>query len=257
MNKNITKITSGLVVGSTLLMALAAFPASAQTVSASSTVKAAARLSTIITKANSDISMRLASLNDLNTKVQAMKNVSSTEKASISGEVQTSITNLNALQVKIDADTDAKTARADLASAINTTRIYALVIPQGYIEVGADRINTIGSLMTALATKLQARITTDQNAGDNVSSLQTALTDIGTQTTNANTQASTAQTGVANLVPDQGNTTVAASNKAALVATRANIKTATADLKTARQDIQAILNGLKSFHTTASTTVSQ
>ena len=160
-----------------------------------------------------------------------MKNVSASEKANISSEVQTNITGLTALQTKIDADTDITVARADAASVFTSFRIYALVIPQGYIEVGADRVNTISSLMTAFAVKLQTRITTDQNAGDNVAALQTALADIGTQTTAANAQASIAQDGVVNLTPDQGNATVAASNKAALVAARANIKTATSNLK--------------------------
>jgi hypothetical protein len=195
----------------------------------------------------------------LSAKVQAMKNVSASEKTSISNEIQTNITGLTALRAKIDADTVLATAKTDAATIFTTFRIYALVIPQGYIEVSADRISVISGLMTSLSTKLQARITADQNAGDNVASLQTALTDIGTQTTNANAQAGIAQSGVVNLNPDQGNKTVEASNKAALVAARANIKTATTDLKSARQDISTILAGLKSFHTTvsASTTVSQ
>lgn len=261
MTTNIKKIAAGLMVGSSVLMGLSTLSVSAQSVdvSASSSINVTTRLSDIITKANADVAARLASLNDLNTKVQAMKNVSASEKANISSEVQTNITGLTALQTKIDADTDITVARADAASVFTSFRIYALVIPQGYIEVGADRVNTISSLMTALAVKLQTRITTDQNAGDNVAALQTALADIGTQTTAANAQASIAQDGVVNLTPDQGNATVAASNKAALVAARANIKTATSNLKTARQDIQTIIDGLKSLDVSvsASTTVSQ
>jgi len=256
ITNNIKKIVAGAIVGSSLLMALTALPVGAQTVgvdvSASSTVNVAARLSAVITKANSDIAARITDLNNLNTKVQAMVNVSASEKTSISNEVQTNITGLTALQAKIDADTVLATAKSDAATIFTTFRIYALVIPQGYIEVSADKVNTISSLMTSLSTKLQARITADQNAGDNVASLQTALTDISTQTTNANSQAGIAQSGVVNLTPDQGNKTTAASNQAALVAARANIKTASADLKTARQDIQTILDGLKSFHATIS-----
>lgn len=265
MITNIKKIAAGLVVGSSVLIGVSTLAVSAQSVnvgtnvSVSSSISVTAKLSALITKANADVAARLASLNDLNAKVQAMQNVSATEKTNISNEVQTNISGLNALQAKIDADTDITVARADAASVFTSFRIYALVIPQGYIEVGADRVQTISSLMTALSTKLQARITADQNAGDNVTTLQTALADIGTQTTSANAQASIAQNGVVNLTPDQGNATVAASNKAALVAARANIKTSTSDLKIARQDIQTILNGLKSFHASmsASTTVSQ
>jgi len=259
MNTHIIKPASGMLVGSALIV-LAALPAAAQIkarasvtahISASST---AASLSNVIAAADRDLSIRITALTSLNTRVQAMKNVSATEKSSISTEVQTTISTLTSLKAKIDAETDAKTARTDLASAINSTRIYALVIPQGYIEVSADRVDTISSMMTALAAKLQVRITAAQTAGHNVSSLQAALTDIGTQTAAANTQATAAVSAVATLSPDNGNATVAASNKTALTGGRTDLKTATQDLKTARQDIAKITAGLKGFHMSASAT---
>lgn len=251
----IKKLAAGAMAASSLIMALAAFPAGAQTVNATVSAKADASLPTIISKGDADIAARLTSLNNLNTKVQAMANVSASEKASISSAVQTNISGLTTLKAKLDADTDVATARTDAKSIFGSFRIYALVIPQGYIEVSADKINTIGSLMTSLSAKLQTRITADQNSGKNVASLQTALNDITTQVTNANSQASIAQSGVVSLTPDQGNATVAASNKAALVSARANTKAATADLKTARQDIKTITDGLKSFDASASSTV--
>jgi hypothetical protein len=258
------KTISAILATATLLAVFVATPASADTTNASSTRAAkmaanqATKLTALITKTDTAIEARITSLNTLNTKVQAMKNVSATEKTNITNEVQSSINELTSAKAKLDADTVLATAKTDAASAINSTRIYALVIPQGYIQVSADRIITIGNTMTTLASKLQARITAAQTAGKDVTALQTALADIATQVTTANTQAASAQSTVSGLVPDNGDKTVAASNKIALTSARANIKTATTALKAAQQDVKTINTTLKSLHVkaTASSTVS-
>jgi hypothetical protein len=250
-------LSSGTLAAAALI-AMTAFPAAAQTLSASVSANASAagvsagasasaKLSTIISKADSAIAARINALNALNTRVAGMKNESATEKANISSQVQTNITGLTSLKAKIDADTDASVAKTDAASIFGTFRIYALVIPQGWILASADRVTTIGSMMTSLGAKIQTRITADQSAGKNVASLTAALSDMNAKVTDANSQSATASAGISGLTPDQGNASVAASNKAALVASRADIKTATADLKAARQDITTLLSGLKSL----------
>ncbi len=239
---------TGAAAIAALLLTIA--PAYAQTVTSSTSssgANSASRLAAIITMANSDIALRITSLNALNTRVQAMANESAAEKASISTQVQTNITGLNALQTKIDADTTPATARTDAATIFTTFRIYALVIPQGWILASADRVTTITGLLTTLGTKMQTRITADQTAGDNVTALTSALTDMNAKIADANTQSAAAQSGVSSLVPDQGNTSVAASNKAALVAAKTDIQTASTDLKAARADVTTILQGLKTL----------
>ena len=216
--------------------------ASAQSPSISSQV---VTLSRLITRGDTAIGNRITALNTLETRIQAMKNVSASEQQFLAATVQTNITNLTALKTKIDADTSVTTVRADIKTITANYRIYDLIIPQGYVVASADRVDTIGGMMTTLGTQLQTKITAAQAAGKNVTTLQSALSDMTTQVANAESQAQTAQSGVISLVPDQGSATVAASNKAALVAARANIKTATANLKTAREDIQTIDQGLK------------
>ncbi len=238
----------------TAMMIFGAVPALAQTAATTTKTEAAlaARLSAIVTKADSDISARITALNDLNTRVQSLKNVSTDEKTSIASQVQTNITGLTALQTTIDADTVVATARTDAATIFTTFRIYALVVPQGWILASADRVTTITGLMTSLATNIQTRITADQSAGKDVSALTAALADMQAKITDANTQSTSAQSGVTSLVPDQGNKTTAASNHAALVAARGDIKTATADITAARKDVTTLLQGLRSLDGSAS-----
>lgn len=259
MTKNKIMISAvSIATGLSFLVGFTALPASAQTASTTA-ANQAARLTKIITRSDKEITARITALNNLSSRIQAMKNVSATEKNSVSNEVQTNIAGLTTLKVKIDADTDVVTATADEKSVFGTFRIYALVVPQGYIESSVDRIDTISGMMTTIAGKLQARITEAQSAGKDVTALNTALGDLNARVADAKVQAQTAQSGVANLVPDNGNTTQAASNHTALVAARANIKTATSDFQTARKDANTIAQALKAFHlpATASSTTSQ
>ena len=218
--------------------------------SAAGTTNSSAALTRIIARSDTAITTRINSLNTLAARIAGMKNVTAAEQASLSSEVQTQISDLTTLKAKIDADTDIATARTDAKTITDGYRIYAMVIPRGYIVASSDRVTTIVGLMNTIQAKLQARITTAQTAGKDVSALQTAMTDMTAKLSDATTQATNAQSSVVLLVPDQGSTTIASSNKAAIQASRADIKTATSDLKTVRTDIQTIMNGLKAVNTT-------
>ncbi len=236
------------------IFTLSVFPVSAQTITASlsastqAIANAGARLPIIIKRGDTDIAARITALNNLNARVQTMQNESATEKSNITDQVQTNITGLSELRAKIDSDTNITTARSDDQSIFTAYRIYALVIPQGWILAAADRITTITGLMTTLGVKMQARITVDQSAGKNVTAPIAALADMNAKITDANAQSASAQAGISALVPDQGNKTVAESNRAALLAARSDIKIATKDLQAARADIKTILQGLKSLN---------
>jgi hypothetical protein len=263
----LNKITASLIgvasVATLLLGALPAAAAQTSTSTATSTTTGgnhAAEVTALIAKGDTAITARIADLNKLNTRVQDMKNVSAAEKSAITTQVQTNITGLTALKAKLDADTVLATTRTDYDSIYGSFRIYALVIPQGYLLASADRITTIGQLMTDLGTKLQARIAADQAAGKNVSALTAAYTDLQAKIAAATAQVSVIKNGIMTLAPDQGNKTTAASNHAALVTARANVKSADTSFVAARADIKTILAGLKSIggvgSTTSSTTTS-
>lgn len=217
---------------------------------------AASRLAKIISQSDTAIAARLSALNDLNARVQALKNVSASEKTNISNEVTSNISDLTALKAKIDADTDVTVASTDSKTITGNYRIYALIMPQGYIAASADRVSNIASMMTVVAGKLQSRIAADQSAGKDVTSLQASLSDMNAKITDANSQATAAQVILTPLVPDQGNKTQMASNTAALKAARADIKTATKDLQDARKDAQSILKDLKALNVKVSATAS-
>lgn len=242
-----------LLVASPAFALSAGLGASANAKVGSTTVSASvqARVTTAKGRADQEITRRISALNQLNTAVQAMVKVSATEKTTISGEVQTEVSNLTSLQEKIDADTDVATLRTDIKSITDDYRIFMLVIPQGRIEVASDKVQTVASTYSDFSTKLQARISAAPS-GEDTTQVNAWLSDMNAKVADANTQAQAAVTLVASLQPDQGNATVAASNKTALQSARTDIKTALSDLKTARQDAGSIVKAISAWKVSAS-----
>lgn len=238
-------------VGTGLMVGLMAAPAYAATGSSAATQQA--RIATVISRSDTEITQRITDLNNLNTRIQAMVNVSAGEKATLQNEIQTNISGLTSLKASIDAGTDLTTVRNQEKTIFTSFRIYMLVIPQGYILAGADRVNTIDGMMTTLASKLQARISQAQSQGYTVTSLQSALSDFNAKVSDAAAQGQSANSGVMSLVPDQGNQGTITSNHTALVAARGNLKTATQDLQAARADAKTIVQGLKGMKGAATT----
>lgn len=251
---NTVKYSLAVLFG-TLLTATPALALSVTaTASAGSTTVSASTQTKITTakgRANQEITRRVNILTQLNTNVQAMVKVSASEKSSISTEVQSEVSTLTSLNTKIQADTDLATLKTDIQSITIDYRIFMLVVPQGRIEVAADKIETVVSDYTALSGTLQTRIS-QAPSGTDTTQESAWLSDMNTQTANANAQAQAAVSLVAGLQPDQGNATVEASNKAALQSARADIKAALADLKTARGDAGSIVKAIASWKVSTS-----
>lgn len=247
MNKITISKTIPLALVALFVLAVTAF---AQTDSPSPTpVKttiAQARISRIIATADMEIARRLAALDALNTRVQAMIKLTADEKSSLSTTIQDQTKVLNDLKSKIDADTDLETLKTDAQSITKSYRIYILVIPQGRIIAAADRVETIAGQITTLSSKIKTKLTSLPDGTDK-NSFQSTLSDLNAKVDDANTQAQAAIAEVTGLKPDDGNQTIMKSNTAALKDARSKIKAAVTDLQTARKDAQSIIQGLRTI----------
>ncbi len=253
-HKKINSTTASIIAGFILIAASAA-PAFAQT--ASSTRRAgvrartgtnasttAAREAQMVKSADTQITNRINALNALETRVNAMQKLSSTEKSSLSSQIQSQITTMTALQSQIatdESDNNTSSLKTDIQSITKAYRIYALILPQGTIAAAADRVMAIASAMATLSGVLQTRITQAQSA---------ALADLNVKAADATTQAQSAVTATASLAPDNGNTSVMQANTTALKTARADIQTAQKDLTAARQDAVTIVVALKAAEKT-------
>ncbi len=204
------------------------------------------RVTAIQGRSDTEITQRIASLDQILSRIDSMKNISSSDQASLVSSIQAEITDLTSLKAAIDADTSTSTLKADYQSITKSYRVYALVLPQASIIAAADRILDLVTSFNVLTSKLRSSITTAQSNGMNASSSVSAIADIAVKAADAGVQANAAISLVSGLQPDQGVTTALQANTAALKSARTDIKTATADLAAARKDVNVIVNAVKS-----------
>jgi uncharacterized lipoprotein YehR (DUF1307 family) len=229
------------VIGSVLLVSGVAAADQTTTKSATATTNQHQSLQTIISKGDNAISQRLTTLGTLTSKINATTKLSDDNKNILSNEVSTTISGLNELKTKLDADTSVATASTDAASIFTVYRVYALVVPKiGLVSV-ADNQQVIQGKLSTLATKLQSRITAAGQAGKDVTSLQTELTDMTSKTNAAQAISSNIESSVISLQPADYN-----SNHSVLTGDNTQLKTAQADDQVATTDATSIASGLKS-----------
>ena len=235
--------------------ATAQTPAGGVKASGSVTISAE-RMAKAKTKADAEIDRRIAALNSLLARVNAMTKVTRELKQNLGTNTQTQITALTALKAKIDADTDGDTLKTDIQSIASSYRIYMLVIPQGRISAAADREATIINALTGIGLKLQARLQAAQAAGADVTALGAILTEYGKQIADAQTHAQAALSGSVVLTPDNGDKTKMAANEAALKQARTEIEAARKNIIEARKDAELIIKGLKTLKVGATSSTS-
>lgn len=189
---------------------------------------------------------RVTSLTKLETRIEANKVLSADQKAALTAKADSSISAMNALKAKIDADTVLATLVADVQSITKDYRIYVVVHPQIRIGVKDDVTIAKHNSYVTLGADLQAKINgavwvsqTDKAAA------QAALDDMNAKIADAQAQANAANAEVLNLHPDHGDKAVRASNKAAVADAKAKIKAAGIDMKAAKADVKTVRNLLK------------
>lgn len=194
------------------------------------------------TRANTEITRRLASLDKLSSKISLIKKLSAAQQASFTADIQNNITDLTNLKAKIDADTDPTTLQADVKSIVDDYRIYLLYVPKIHLLAGAEVVTEITTNLTTIAAKLEARITTEQTAGKDVSALNTELINMKSNIANAIANAQNITDTVTGLTPSGY-----PSNKTNLQSAHDMLVAAKADIQTAKKAAQAIITGLKNL----------
>ncbi len=227
-----------MVVGLVLVsgLSLGAVPAfSAPPGRAPSAANQENRISNLQNRANEAIENRITRLNQLIDKINDIKRLTSDQKSTLTGQIQSEVSALETLKTKIDADTDLTTLRADVQSIVKSYRVYVVFIPKVYIVAHADRLMDVVGLLQTYESKLQTRVT----AAGSPSALTALLSDMTAKLTDANTQAQNAINAVLPLTPDGW-----PGNKATLQSARTMLQTARQDIQTAWHDAQQIRQGL-------------
>ncbi len=199
-----------------------------------------ARMEVAGSNADKEIDRRIAALNRVTTRVNAMTRISADQKSALLAQIQTAISDLNSLKVKIDADTDPATLKADKQSIVTSYRVFLLLIPKVEILAHADISLQVSNQMMADNATIQAKIATAQSAGKDVTEANKLLADRTAKVTDAQAKAQSVINSVSGLTPEGY-----PANKPTLLAGRDSLKTVREDLKTAFQDLVKINASLK------------
>ncbi|MBU6323692.1 hypothetical protein KGQ55_03325 [Patescibacteria group bacterium] len=205
-------------------------------------------------RADQEISRRVDNLTKALDRIDGMKRLSDTEKASLKTSIQAQIDSLTALGGTIASETATSTLRADIQSITKSYRIYALVIPQSALTAAADRVLSVATQMDALASKISDRLASAAGAGTDVSALQSALADMQAKLADAQAQANAAISEVSALAPDNGDQTIWQSNLSAMKDARSKVEAAQQDIVSARKDVEGIVQGIRGIGTNTATT---
>ena len=228
-----------------LLVASAIIPLSGFTAT-SSALCAPADYKCVITYGDKAIAARQVALATLNSRVTTQfkaGRITASDNATLTSDISTNESGLSALKSKLDADTDAATARADFRSIYTTYRIFAVVLPRDSHELWLD-------MEIHLDGRLQNNETLIQDAINGApASVQTQanqlFSDYKTQVTNAQAQTSAAQQIIPQLTPSAFNANPTA-YKTTLGSYKTDIQSAARDTKAAISDLHQIVQLLKS-----------
>lgn len=202
--RHMAVFTSALIAATSLATGLAG-ATSTMADSATKPTADQAQVKRIIARGDKEIARRLTNLNALASKINGAPKLSADDKVSLTSEVNVEISNLNTLKIKLDAETTADSAKADAQSIITDYRVYALIVPKVNLVRTADDQLATEAKLTALATKLQARIDAAKAKNKDVTLTQTGLNTLNNELNEAQSISSSVESSVINLQPSDYN----------------------------------------------------
>ncbi len=116
-------------------------------------------------KSYQEIERRIAHLEELITRLNAIKRLTDTQKADLISQVQAEIDKLKSLKSQIESETDPVKIKELKQSIVTSYRIYVVFMPKIQIMAHADRILTVAEEMK--------QKTTDEDALSKISEAET------------------------------------------------------------------------------------
>lgn len=197
-------------------------------------------LSAIQAEAKIKTTARIGALTTAIAKVNAAKDISSSDRATILGTLNGDLAGMNTVEAKIAADTTAVTAAADYKTIFTTYRVYAVAIPQSRLAAAADRMTSTSiPKLTDAQSKLAAALT-GPDASKSTPELQADLADMSAQIASATSSLNGIAAQALAVTPSAFN-----SNHSVLQPVRSAVKAAIADLKKAAADGKTVLAAIK------------
>jgi hypothetical protein len=182
---------------------------------------------------------RITSLTARISKVNSSRTLSSADKSTVLGTLNTDLSGMQSLQTKIAADTSATTAWTDYHSIFTDYRVYVVGLQQSYIAATADGLTGIAiPKLQSAATRISAYFAAHPEKV--TPELQAQLADMQARIADAVSKTSGLAAAALAVTPAAFN-----ANHDVLTDDRAAARAALADSKAAAQDGRAIVAALR------------
>ncbi len=167
--------------------------------------------------------------------------ITSSDKATLLGQISADESSLQTLLGTIHADTTVAKALADTGTIVTGYRVFLLEQPKVPLVLAADTETTVESNLQSKLPSIQTAINNSSVSAAQKAAAQTAFNDCTTQLAAAQSASSGIVSDVINLLPSGY-----PGNQPTLVSARDSAQTARSDLGKCRTDVQTIRTDLTS-----------
>jgi hypothetical protein len=232
---------SAALAAASVLPAMAAASPSPSATSGACSGSTAARLACIDQRASQAVSAREAALQKMTSDVNDSADITSSDKATLIGQLSADASGLQTLLGTIDADTTVAKALADTETIVTGYRVFLLEQPKVHLVIAADTETTIESNLQSKLPSIQTAINNSSASAAQKAAAQTAFNDCTTQLAAAQSASAGIVSDVITLLPSGY-----PGNQPTLVSARDSAQTVRSDLGKCKTDIETIRTDLAS-----------
>ena len=232
---------SAALAAASVLPAMAAASPSPSATSGACSGSTAARLACIDQRASQAVSAREAALQKMTSDVNDSADITSSDNATLLGQLSADASGLQTLLGTIDADTTVAKALADTETIVTDYRVFLLEQPKVHLVIAADTETTIESNLQSKLPSIQTAINNSSASAAQKAAAQTAFNDCTTQLAAAQSASAGIVSDVITLLPSGY-----PGNQPTLVSARDSAQTVRSDLGKCKTDIETIRTDLAS-----------
>lgn len=123
------------------------------------------------------IDVRIAALNRLKGRIDALKRIDAEDKTELKEAVEAEIKTLQDLRAEVEASSDPAVARKNANTVLKDHRVFAVFMPRIRGQAAAARMQTSVERLEGLADKIDTRIADAKGKGEDVTSLEALASD--------------------------------------------------------------------------------
>lgn len=187
------------------------------------------------------LTIRQQRLSNLTAEVSHAADLTSSDRATLTSDLSSETSGIDALAAKVPNDTTWAQLRADARAMVVDYRVFVVMSPQAHLTIAADTASTIEQKLQAAEPKIEAAIQAAAAKGKDVRAAQTAYEGLVVQVGNAEADTNGVSAAVLAQTPAgyPGNASV-------FLNAHSNLEQARTALRTARNDLRIIAEVLGS-----------